>query len=100
MTQIVGGKATGTLSSAEMLAADRHRDKVTIMLYDGTSPVSIGVGEAAVADEGLVLRVVGSVCEIDKYAATKQINIIGNGGIVTYQTGPVTARLNSVGGKL
>jgi len=94
MTQLAGGKATGTAASAEMLAADNYRDSVTIMLYDDTAPVAIGIGEAAVADEGVVLRELGDSVEIRGYAAIKQINIIGNGGIVTYQTGPVTARLN------
>jgi hypothetical protein len=96
MTQIVGGKATGTASSEEMLAPDVNRDRVTIILYDDTSPVAIGIGEDAVADEGVILRVEGDSVEIDGYAAIKQINIIGNNGVVTYQTGPVVARLNPI----
>lgn len=91
---IAGGKATGTASSAEMLAASEYRDQVTVMLYDDTSPVAIGIGEDAVADEGVVLRELGDSCTIRGAAARAAINIIGNGGIVTYQTGDVEVNLN------
>lgn len=83
------GKATGTAASVEMLAADRNRGSVAIMLYDDTASIAIGLDKAAVADEGVILREIGSSVVLLDEAARAQINIIGNGGIVTYQTGPV-----------
>ena len=78
-----------------MLAANEYRDWVAIVLYDDSAPVAIGIGgAAAVADEGIALRELGDSVVLEREAARGQINIIGNGGIVTYQTGPVTPRLN------
>ncbi len=91
---MTGGKASGTTNSAEMLAADINRDKVTIILASSDSAIAIGIDEAAVADKGIVLREIGDSVELIAHAATAQINIIGNTGDVTYQTGPVTVRLN------
>ncbi len=90
---MTGGKDTGGSASAELLAADEYRDFVTIMLANATS-VAIGIGEAAVADKGVVLREIGDSVELRDQAARALINIIGNGGEVTYQTGPVSVRLN------
>ena len=88
---MTSGKATGTAASAQMLAASEYRDKVTIMLQNAVS-CAIGVGEAAVADEGVILAEIGDVCELEGVAARAQINIIGDTASVTYQTGPVTVR--------
>jgi hypothetical protein len=87
------GKATGTAASAELLAADEYRCRVVIMKVNAT-PVAIGIGEAAVADEGIILNEIGDVAELNDEAARAQINIIGNGGTITYQVAPVTVRLN------
>jgi hypothetical protein len=90
---MTGGKATGTASSAELLAADESREKVVIM-HAGTAAVAIGIGEAAVADKGVILTDIGDSVELTGRAAEAQINIIGNTGKVTYQTGQVSVNLN------
>jgi hypothetical protein len=94
---MTSGKQTGTAASAELLAADQYRDHVTIILYDKAAPVAIGVGgAAAVADTGLVLREIGDNCTLHEEAARGQINIIGDGGKVSYQTGPVEIGTNGL----
>jgi hypothetical protein len=75
------------------LAADAYRDFVTI-IHEGTAAVAIGIGEAAVATKGVILREVGDSVKLEGPAARAQINIIGNTGKVVYQTGQVTVRLN------
>ncbi len=91
---MTSGKASATSSSVEMLAADIYRDKVTIILDSSDAAVAIGIGEAAALDKGVILREIGDSVELIDQAARAQINIKGNTGDVTYQTGPVTVRLN------
>lgn len=90
---MAAGKATGTASSAQLLAASEARKQVTIM-HQGTASVAIGVGEAAVADEGIILNEAGDSVTLKGLEAQAQINIIGNTGVVTYQTGEVEFRGN------
>ncbi len=88
------GKQTGTSSSVELLAASDYQEDVTIM-HQNATPVAIGlIGEAAVADEGIILTEIGDSVRLSGAQARGQINIIGNGGTVTYQTGLVAVRLN------
>ena len=83
------GNVSGTSASAEMLAANENRDKVTVTLMNSVD-VAFGLGgEDAVAGEGTVLLVVGASAEFTEEAARGQINIIGNTASVAYQTGPV-----------
>lgn len=92
---MTSGKQTGTAASVELLAADQDRDQVTILLYDKTAPIAIGVsGAAAVADTGIVLREVGDVAHLYDEAARGVIDILGNGGKVSYQTGPCLVSTN------
>ena len=92
---MTSGKKTGTAASVQLLAADQDRDQVTIMLYDKTAPIAIGVsGEAAVADTGIVLREIGDTVHLYNEAARGVIDILGNGGKVSYQTGPVLVVTN------
>lgn len=87
------GKATGTAASAEVLAADEYREKVTIILLNAVS-CAFGLGVAAVADEGVILEEIGDSLEVEAEAARGQINVIGNTASLAYQTGPVTVRRN------
>ena len=88
---MTSGKATGTATSAELLAADRYRGKVTIMLQNAVA-CAIGIGEDAVVDEGVLLAEAGDIVELTDEAARAQINILGDTASVTYQTGPVVVR--------
>ncbi len=90
---MASGKATGTSSSAELLAASEARKQVTIM-HQGTASVAIGIDADAVADEGVILGVVGDSVTIRGLEAQAAINIIGNTGKITYQTGEVEFRGN------
>ena len=83
------GKATGTAASAELLAADEYREVVLIMLQNNVSCAFGLIGEAAVADEGIILVEIGDWVRLVGPKARGQINIIGNTASVTYQTGDV-----------
>jgi hypothetical protein len=83
---IAKGSATGTASSAELLAAGEERDYVTIVLTNAI-PLTIGVGAAAAAGSGIVLTKQGEGVRLGGNLARRQINIIGNGATVQYQVG-------------
>lgn len=85
------GTATGTAASVEMLAAapTGNRDRVTIMLTDATASAYFGFNTAAVAGEGVGLLRVGDTVIVEDELARSQINIIGDGAVVSYQTGSV-----------
>jgi len=87
---MTSGNQTGTAASVVLLAADEYREQVAILMYDKTAAIAIGVGgAAAVADTGISLRFIGDSVVLYGEAARGQINILGNGGKVSYQTGPV-----------
>ena len=83
------GTATGTAASVEMLAVSRYRDRVTFQMTDASAAVYFGFNTAAVVGEGIGLRRIGDYVTVGAELARGQINIIGNGGIVSYQTGNV-----------
>ncbi len=86
------GKATGTSSSAELLAADEYRGFVTIMLQNAVSCAFGFSGEAAVDDQGVILIEIGDSIEVRGELAREQINVIGNTASLTWQEGPLTVR--------
>lgn len=78
----------------EILAADEHRDHVTVQLHDltvkGNDPVYLGFGEAAVSGTGLELggigdsvRVTGAKARLAVSAVTA--SVAANGGIETME---------------
>lgn len=83
------GNFSGTSASAALLAADESRGQVLIQKTNATV-VALGIGEDAVAGEGIQLGPIGDSVVIRGYAATLAINVIGNNGAGTYQTGDVT----------
>ncbi len=83
------GTATGTATSAELLASSRYRESITFTMTDATATASFGFSTAAVAGEGLELFRVGDSFTVCCELARSQINIIGNGAVVSYQTGNV-----------
>ncbi len=85
------GTATATASSAEMLAVDERRDRVTIQMHDESAAVYIGLNEDAVVGEGIGLYGIGDTVILDWEWARAQINSIGNTGKVSYQTGNVAS---------
>jgi hypothetical protein len=83
------GKYTATSASTVLVAADDYRAHITIQHTNATQ-VALGIGEAAVAGEGVQLFAAGDSVRIDGALACYAIYMIGNGGTGTYQTGDVT----------
>ena len=83
------GNFTGTSASAVLVAADEFRDKILIQKTNATV-VALGIGEDAVAGEGIQLGPIGDSVVIRGFLATLAINVLGNGGTGAYQTGDVT----------
>lgn len=85
------GNFTGATLSAEIIAADAHRDYLTIQKTN-TTQIALGLGEAAVTGEGIQLINVGSSIELYGVEARMAIFAIGNGGTGTYQSGRMRFR--------
>lgn len=82
------GKFTGTAASVLLLDADNNRDHVTLQQLNATQ-TSVGVGVAAVADEGIQLYAKGDSVRLDGAEARGKIYILGNGATGQYVTGDV-----------
>ena len=80
------GNFTGTSASALLIAADYHRDCLVIQHTNATT-CALGIGEAAVAGEGLQLLKIGDTIKLTDANARKAIYVIGNGATGTYQDG-------------
>lgn len=63
---VTNGKKTVTTSSSEIFDADETR-KTLILTNDSAYDVWLGFGEAAVADEGLLLAGYGGYLKLDTY---------------------------------
>ena len=82
------GSWTATAASTALVAADEYRDQLFIQKTNNTT-VALGIGEAAVAGEGIQLTNVNDVAVLRGAAAREAIYMIGNNGAGTYQTGNV-----------
>jgi len=82
------GTYSATAASTVLVAADEHRAHITIQHTNATQ-VALGIGEAAVAGEGVQLFAAGDSVRIDGTLASYAIYVMGNGGTGTYQTGDV-----------
>jgi hypothetical protein len=82
------GNFTGTAASAVLIAANAYRDHLLIQKTNATT-VALGIGEAAVAGEGIQLVNAGDVAILHGASARVAIYVIGNGGTGTYQDGDV-----------
>lgn len=82
------GSWTGTSASDEIIAADEFREYLTIQLTNATL-VALGIGEAAVAGEGIQLINAGDTVRLEGAQARVAIYAIGNGAAGTYQSGSV-----------
>jgi len=85
---MASGKFTATAASTEAVAANAYRTHLCIQKQNATA-MAFGIGEAAVADEGIVLSKAGETLNIDGNLAGMAIYAIGNGGTMTYQEGDV-----------
>lgn len=82
------GNFTGTSASAVLIAANEYRDQLVIQKTNATV-VALGIGEAAVAGEGIQLGPIGDVAVLRGASARVAIYVIGDGGTGTYQDGEV-----------
>jgi len=85
-----GNFSAGSVS-AEIIAADVYRDYLTIQKTN-TTQIALGLGEPAVAGEGIQLINIDSSVELHGALARSAIYAIGNGGTGTWQGGQVTFR--------
>jgi hypothetical protein len=82
------GKFTATAASTVAVAANANRTHLTIQKQNATA-IAFGIGESAVADEGIILSKAGETLKINGNIAGMAIYAIGNGGTMTYQEGDV-----------
>jgi hypothetical protein len=82
------GKFSATTASTIAVATNKYRDKLVIQKTNATA-VAIGIGEAAVLDEGILLSKAGDIVILRGAAARANIYAIGNGGTLTFQDGDI-----------
>lgn len=82
------GNWTGTAASAEIVPANLNREYLLIQHSDATT-VALGIGEDAVAGEGIQLFKIGDTVRLRGPMARKAVYAIGNTGAGTYQEGDV-----------
>lgn len=80
------GNFSAGSASAEIIAADNYRDYLIIQKTNATQ-IALGLGEDAVAGEGIQLINIDSSVELWGVEARMAIHAIGNGGTGTYQSG-------------
>lgn len=83
------GNFTGAAASAKVIDADVYRDSLVIQMTDASAILSLGIGETAVAGEGVQLVNVGDTVHLRGPAARRAIYAIGNGGKAAYQDGDI-----------
>ncbi len=79
------GSWAGTGSSAEIIAVDENREYLTIQLTNSIT-TALGIGEAAVAGEGVQLLVAGNSVTLVGHQARSAIYAIGNTATGTWQS--------------
>ena len=82
------GLWSSTAASTEIVPADEHRDSLLIQKTNDTT-VALGIGEAAVAGEGVQLVNKGDTAILNGASARCAIYAIGNEGAGTYQDGEI-----------
>lgn len=83
------GNWTGTATSSLIVEANAYREYLVIQHTNATQ-VAIGIGEAAVAGEGVQLVYINDAIRLEGAQAQVAIYGIGDGGTATYQDGNVT----------
>jgi len=87
------GTWEATAASTAIIAANAYRDQLLIQKLDvGCVAVSLGIGEAAIAGEGVQLVNVYDTIILHGAAARGAVYAIGDGGSGTYQDGDVEYR--------
>ena len=82
------GNWAATDASTEIVPANEYRNHLTIQKTNLIT-VAIGIGEAAVAGEGIQLDNIGDCLMLEGAQATEAIYAIGNGGTGVWQDGNV-----------
>jgi len=82
------GKYTATAVSTVLVAANEYRDQLTIQHTNATQ-IALGIGEDAVAGEGVQLFAKGDSVKLIGPLARLAIYMLGDGGTGTYQDGDV-----------
>jgi outer membrane receptor for monomeric catechols len=82
------GNFTGTAASVKAIDASVYRDCLLIQKTNATT-IAIGIGEAAVAGEGVQLVNANDAIILRGAQAREAIYVIGNGGTATYQDGNI-----------
>ena len=85
------GTIAGTASSAEALAKNRYRERVTFTMLNAITTGFAFGGNAAALDEGVVLHEIGDTLIVEAELARGQIKVIGNTASIAYQTGRVVS---------
>jgi hypothetical protein len=80
------GNFTGSAASALLVAADYNRECLIIQ-HTNAVTCALGIGEAAVAGEGLQLLKIGDTIKLTGSNARQAIYVIGNTATGTYQDG-------------
>ncbi len=80
------GSWSATAASTVLIAADKYRDTLLIQKTNNTV-VALGIGETAVAGEGIQLVNINDMAKLSGPAARGVVYMIGNGGNGTYQSG-------------
>jgi hypothetical protein len=88
------GNFSATSASTIIVPANKYRDALLIEKTNATN-IALGIGETAVAGEGIQLLAIGSTALIRGAAAAKAIYAIGNGGTGVYQEGDVTLAMGA-----
>jgi len=88
---MANGNFTAGAASAIVIAADANRDHLTIQKSNATQ-IALGLGEAAVAGDGIQLINIDSSVELFGPEARMAVYAIGNNGTATWQGGRVTFR--------
>lgn len=86
------GSFTAGSVSAEIIAADSHREILLIQKKNATT-ISLGLEEAAVAGEGIQLVNVGDTAVLRGPKARGAVYAIGNNGTGVWQDGDCDVRL-------
>lgn len=87
------GSWSGSGSSAQLVAADNNRDYLTI-ISSTTNTAALGLGEAAVAGEGIQLFAIGDSVILRGHLARGIVYVIGASAAGSYQTGDLEVSLS------
>lgn len=86
---MIGEDWAATAASAEIVAAEMYRDKLTIQLQN-TTQVYLGFGVPAVSGSSLTLITTGDSITVRGHLARGAVYALGDGAIGAYQEGDIS----------